>query len=441
MMPAPRRAGGTGGWPRPQSTSLPAMSEHPVVDVTIIGAGPAGLAAAYYAGHREASCRIIESLEQLGGQVAAVYPEKHIFDIAGFPKINGQEYVDRMVEQGLQYGAEALLGEAVETLERVAVDGEELWAITTDKGGPYLTRTIIITAGHGAFEPRTLPIEGLEEWRGRGLHYFVKRKADFAGKRCVIVGGGDSALDWTINLQDTATGPIRVVHRRDRFRGLESSQTAVRGLVEDGAAVLHTPCEVRALHGGDVLERVTIEDTASGEQRRRRLRRADPAARLRLAPRPDRELGPRGRRQEAGARRPDLVRDGASERLRGRRRRPLRRQDHADHDRPRRGGDRRQPVRGPGPRREAAARLLDGVGRPRELAPAGVARGQRVASLDALHEWVLTPIVHPIASIRAVRRGVTRSRCPYVPRAFGWVQGSGPRCGSCGRGRAYRQRR
>ena len=164
------------------------MSEHPVVDVTIIGAGPAGLAAAYYAGHREASCRIIESLEQLGGQVAAVYPEKHIFDIAGFPKINGQEYVDRMVEQGLQYGAEALLGEAVETLERVEADGEELWSITTDKGGPYLTRTVIITAGHGAFEPRTLPIEGLEEWRGRGLHYFVKRKADFAGKRCVIVG-------------------------------------------------------------------------------------------------------------------------------------------------------------------------------------------------------------------------------------------------------------
>ena len=116
MMPV---AGEHGIEPPDRSTSLPAMSEHPVVDVTIIGAGPAGLAAAYYAGHREASCRIIESLEQLGGQVAAVYPEKHIFDIAGFPKINGQEYVDRMVEQGLQYGAEALLGEAVETLERV----------------------------------------------------------------------------------------------------------------------------------------------------------------------------------------------------------------------------------------------------------------------------------------------------------------------------------
>ena len=110
------------------------MSEHPVVDVTIIGAGRR-------ASRRRTTpaiarrCRIIESLEQLGGQVAAVYPEKHIFDIAGFPKINGQEYVDRMVEQGLQYGAEALLGEAVETLERVDLDGEELWAITTDQGG------------------------------------------------------------------------------------------------------------------------------------------------------------------------------------------------------------------------------------------------------------------------------------------------------------------
>ena len=102
------------------------MSEHPVVDVTIIGAGPAGLAAAYYAGHREASCRIIESLEQLGGQVAAVYPEKHIFDIAGFPKVNGQEYIDGMVEQALQYEPDVHLGEDVRELERVVLHVEKL---------------------------------------------------------------------------------------------------------------------------------------------------------------------------------------------------------------------------------------------------------------------------------------------------------------------------
>ena len=238
------------------------MSEHPVVDVTIIGAGPAGLAAAYYAGHREASCRIIESLEQLGGQVAAVYPEKHIFDIAGFPKIGGQEYVDRMVEQGLQYGAEALLGEAVETLERVEGEGEELWSITTDAGGPYLTRTVIITAGHGAFEPRTLPIEGLEEWRGRGLHYFVKRKADFAGKRCVIVGGGDSALDWTLNLAPLASH-LTLLHRRAEFRAAPDSVNKMMKLVGDGKIDLVLG-QVTALEGADGQVSKAIVKTTEG---------------------------------------------------------------------------------------------------------------------------------------------------------------------------------
>ena len=236
-----------------------------VTDVTIIGAGPAGLAAAYYVGHREASCRIVESLEQLGGQVAAVYPEKHIFDIAGFPKVNGQEYVDRMVEQALQYEADVHLGEDVRGLERVEHEGEDLWRLTTDKGGDYLSRTLIITAGHGAFEPRTLPIPGLEAWRGRGLHYFVTRKAEFDDARCVIVGGGDSALDWTVNLQGTASGPINLVHRRDRFRGLESSQSEVRRLAGEGLARILTPYEVKAIHGIERIEAVDVEHAETGE--------------------------------------------------------------------------------------------------------------------------------------------------------------------------------
>ena len=237
-----------------------------VFDVTIIGAGPVGLAAAYYAGHREASVCIVESLEQLGGQVAAVYPEKHVFDVAGHPKIQGQALADLCAEQGLQFGAEVLLGEEVHTLERVERDGEERLILSTHSGKAIETRVIIVTAGHGAFEPRKLGVEGIDEWEGRGLHYFVRQKDAFAGKSCVIVGGGDSALDWTLGLQDTAALPITLVHRRDRFRALESSVTAARRLEEEGKVRIVVPAEVRELHGSNgSLEKVLVENTSTGE--------------------------------------------------------------------------------------------------------------------------------------------------------------------------------
>src|SRR5918911_2131727 len=191
------------------------MGKDGVVDIGILGAGPSGLAAAYYAGHRNASVRIVESLEQIGGQVAATYPEKHVYDVAGHPKVQGQKLVDLCAEQGLQYGADVRLGEEVRTLDRLSQNGEELLAIGTNKGGPYLARALIITAGHGAFEPRKLGIDDIDEWEGRGLHYFVREKAVFRDRTCVIVGGGDSALDWTLGLQDTARHPIALVHRRE----------------------------------------------------------------------------------------------------------------------------------------------------------------------------------------------------------------------------------
>ena len=232
-----------------------------VVDITILGAGPAGLAAAYYAGHRDASVRIIESLEQLGGQVAAVYPEKHVYDVAGHPKIQGQALVELCAEQGLQYGAEVLLGEEVQSLDRLSQNGEELLSVTTDKGGPYLSRALIITAGHGAFEPRKLGIDDIDDWEGRGLHYFVRQKDVFRDRSCVIVGGGDSALDWTLGLQDTAKAPIALVHRRDNFRALESSVNEARELESQGRVKILTPCEVRAVHGDGHISAVTVENT------------------------------------------------------------------------------------------------------------------------------------------------------------------------------------
>ncbi len=241
------------------------MSEHHVVDITIIGAGPVGLAAAYYAGHRDASVRIVESLGQLGGQVAAVYPEKHVYDVAGHPKIQGQALVDLCVEQGLQFGAEVFLDQEVKDLQRVGVNGEEHLILTTHQGEAFPTRKLIVTAGHGAFEPRKLEIEDIDDWEGRGLHYFVKRKEVFRDKTCVIVGGGDSALDWTLGLQDTARLPITLVHRRDRFRALETSVKEARELEEQGAVRICIPAEVRGVRGDGAIEAVTLEDTSSGD--------------------------------------------------------------------------------------------------------------------------------------------------------------------------------
>jgi len=234
-------------------------------DITIIGAGPVGLAAAYYAGHREASVCIIESLEQLGGQVAAVYPEKHVFDVAGHPKVLGQTLADLCAEQGLQFGAELVLGEEVKDLERIGQNGDEVLALTTDAGRRIHTRAIIVTAGHGAFEPRKLGLEGIDAWEGKGLHYFVRQKDAFKGKSCVIVGGGDSALDWTLGLQDTAKLPITLVHRRDRFRALESSVSAARRLEEEGKVRILVPAEVREIRGNGRLETVLVENTQTCE--------------------------------------------------------------------------------------------------------------------------------------------------------------------------------
>jgi len=236
-----------------------------VVDITILGAGPSGLAAAYYAGHRDASVRIIESLEQIGGQVAAVYPEKHVYDVAGYPKIQGQALVDLCAEQGLQYGAEVRLGEEVQTLDRLSENGEELLSVTTDKGGPFLSRALIITAGHGAFEPRKLGVDDIDAWEGKGLHYFVREKDVFRDRTCVIVGGGDSALDWTLGLQDTDKHPIALVHRRDNFRALETSVNEAKQLETEGRVKILTPYEVREVLGDGHISAVTVENMQSGE--------------------------------------------------------------------------------------------------------------------------------------------------------------------------------
>src|SRR2546423_3679469 len=241
------------------------MGTDGVVDITILGAGPSGLAAAYYAGHRHASVRIVDSIEQLGGQVAAVYPEKNVYDVAGHPKILGQDLVELCAEQGLQWGAEVHLGEEVQTLERISENGEELLAVSTSGSAPSPAGAPTTPAGHGAFEPRKLGIEDIDDWEGKGLHYFVREKDVFRDRTCVIVGGGDSALDWVIGLQDTARPPIAVVHRRERFRALESSVNEAKELESEGRVRILVPCEVREIHGDGQIKAVTIENVTTNE--------------------------------------------------------------------------------------------------------------------------------------------------------------------------------
>jgi ferredoxin/flavodoxin---NADP+ reductase len=156
----------------------------------------------------------------------------------------------------------------VQTLDRVAQNGEELLAVGTTGGNTFLSRALIVTAGHGAFEPRKLGIDNIDDWEGRGLHYFVRQKDVFRDRACVIVGGGDSALDWTLGLQDTARLPIALVHRRDRFRALEASVNEARELADKGHVRILTPCEIREIHGDGSINSVSIENTTTGEVER-----------------------------------------------------------------------------------------------------------------------------------------------------------------------------
>ncbi|MBN6889070.1 ferredoxin/flavodoxin---NADP+ reductase [Cytobacillus horneckiae] len=193
-------------------------TEQKIYDITIIGGGPTGLFTAFYGGMRQASVNIIESLPQLGGQLSALYPEKYIYDVAGFPKIRAQELIDNLKEQMAKFDPTISLEQSVETLEKQA-DGT--FKISTDKEVHY-SKSVIITAGNGAFQPRRLELESARQYEGKNLHYFIDDLNHFAGKKVVVFGGGDSAVDWALMLEPIAE-KVTIVHRRDKFRAHEHS--------------------------------------------------------------------------------------------------------------------------------------------------------------------------------------------------------------------------
>jgi ferredoxin/flavodoxin---NADP+ reductase len=227
-------------------------------DVTIIGAGPTGLFGAFYAGMRTMKTKIIDALSEPGGQLSALYPEKYIYDAPGFPRIVAKDLVTQLVEQASQWNPAMCLGERVLGLEK-GDDGN--WVLTTDKGR-HLSRTVVIAAGVGAFSPNRIPVEGIERFEGNGLYYFVKDKSQFAGKDLLIVGGGDSAVDWAINLHGVANS-ITLIHRRDEFRAHESSVNQMRALPLE----ILTPYEVRLVNGTNSIESVVVYDNKTQEER------------------------------------------------------------------------------------------------------------------------------------------------------------------------------
>jgi thioredoxin reductase len=229
-------------------------------DLTIIGGGPTGLFAAFYAGMRGISARIIDSLPELGGQLAALYPEKYIYDVGGFPRILARDLSNNLIEQGLQFDPDIRLDEQV--LELVP-DGSG-WIIGTDHAR-YPTRKVLIAGGKGAFSPRDLDCPGYHRLLGSGVAYFVKDPSTYVGKRVLIVGGGDSAVDWVLNLRER-TSRLILIHRREGFRAHAHSQALMQRAVEEGAIELLTHREVREIHGDTAVTGVTIFDNRSDEE-------------------------------------------------------------------------------------------------------------------------------------------------------------------------------
>ncbi|HEY8480160.1 MAG TPA: NAD(P)/FAD-dependent oxidoreductase [Spirillospora sp.] len=217
-------------------------------DLLVVGAGPVGLYATYYAGFRGLSTVVVDSLPEIGGQVTAMYPEKPIYDVAGFPAIKGRDLVAGLAEQAARFAPTFALGQRAQDLER---DAGGTIIVTTDAGTVVRCRAVVISGGIGTFTPRPLPAG--EGWLGRGLHHFVPDPRDHAGRDVVVVGGGDSACDWALALEPIARS-VTLVHRRAAFRAHEHSLAQLHA----SAVEVITEAEVTALHGDGTVEQVEI---------------------------------------------------------------------------------------------------------------------------------------------------------------------------------------
>jgi len=226
-------------------------------DVAIVGAGPVGLFAVFEAGMLNMTCTVIDALDMLGGQCAALYPEKPIYDIPGHPKIDARELIDKLEQQARPFAPTYVLGQQV-----VAIEGSDQagWRLRTAGGVTVDAKAVIIAAGGGAFGPNRPPIAGIEDYEGTSVFYMVRRRDDFRGKRVVIAGGGDSAVDWALSLSEVADR-VMVVHRRAKFRAAPETARRLGELAEAGRIELVIPYQLDGIEGrGARLEAVRVRD-------------------------------------------------------------------------------------------------------------------------------------------------------------------------------------
>ncbi len=230
-------------------------------DILIIGAGPTGLFAVFEAGLLKLRCHLIDALPQAGGQCAEIYPKKPIYDIPAYPSILAGELVDRLMEQAAPFDPGFTLGERAETIEK---DDEDQFIVTTNRGTKHRAPIIAIAGGLGSFEPRKPPVPNLSNFEDRGVEYIIKDPQFYAGKKVVISGGGDSALDWAIFLSDGVAEEVTLVHRRTEFRGHLDSVQKVMDLAAKGKLRLMTNAEVVEAHGEDRLTGLVVKSKDEG---------------------------------------------------------------------------------------------------------------------------------------------------------------------------------
>ena len=235
------------------------------IDIVVVGAGPVGLFTVFEAGLLGLNCALIDNLDKPGGQCAELYPEKPIYDIPGVPFQTAQEHVDALLEQIKPFNYELILNERVEEITEIDHKDDKYWSVKTNEGTELTTKNIFIAAGAGSFEPRRPPnIEDPDKFINKGVTYAVRSKSTYENKDVFIFGGGDSALDWCVELAEKAKS-LSLVHRRDAFRGAQHTEEQMRELVAAGKVKLLTPYLINNIEGSDKVTGVSLKNFDTNE--------------------------------------------------------------------------------------------------------------------------------------------------------------------------------